>query len=74
MYGIEFHADGNGLNPFRTDVIDAELAKRFPAGARPERADPALRGGITEHRRSGFRPRCRAHLAGRRQATLSARH
>ena len=30
MYGIEFHADGNGLTPFRIDVIDAELAKRFP--------------------------------------------
>ncbi len=41
MYGIEFHADGNGLNPFRIDVIDAELAKRFPSGARPERADPS---------------------------------
>ncbi len=41
MYGIEFHADGNGLNPFRIDVIDAELAKRFPPGARPERADPS---------------------------------
>ena len=41
MYGIEFHADGNGLHPFRIDVIDAELAKRFPAGARPERAVPS---------------------------------
>jgi len=40
MYGIEFHADGNGMNPFRIDVIDAELANRFPPGARPERADP----------------------------------
>ncbi len=40
MYGIEFHVDGNGLNPFRIDVIDAELAKRFPPGTRPERADP----------------------------------
>jgi hypothetical protein len=49
MYGIEFHADSNGLNPFRIDVINAELAKAFPArrearagrppGARPERAD-----------------------------------
>jgi len=35
---------------------------------------PALRGGVTEHRPSGFRPRCRGHLAGRRQATLRARH
>jgi len=28
------------MNPFRIDVIDAELANRFPPGARPERADP----------------------------------
>lgn len=65
MYGIEFHADGIGLNPFRIDVIDAELAKRVQPGARPERG--------TEHRRSGFRPRCREHRAGRKQANPSAR-
>jgi Plasmid pRiA4b ORF-3-like protein len=40
MYGIGFHAGSNGLTPFRIDVINAELAKRFPPGARPERADP----------------------------------
>jgi pRiA4b ORF-3-like protein len=49
MYGIEFHADGNGLNPFRIDVLNAELAQRFPPGARPERAEPGdLPGPLAE--------------------------
>ncbi len=40
MYGIEFRSEGNSLTPFRIDVINAELATRFPPGARPRRADP----------------------------------
>jgi len=40
MYGIEFRSESNSLTPFRIDGINAQLAKRFPPGARPERADP----------------------------------
>ena len=32
MYGIEFHADGNGLNPFRIDVIDDTGGHRLGTG------------------------------------------
>lgn len=46
-----------------------------PAGASAvSRMIPGTTGGVTEHRRSGFRPRCREHLTGGRQAILSARH
>jgi len=39
-YGIEFDAEGSAATPFKIDAINALLAERFPAGARPERADP----------------------------------
>jgi hypothetical protein len=40
MYGIEFRSESNSLTPLRVDVINAELAKRFPPEPRPGRADP----------------------------------
>jgi len=40
MYGSEIRPQSYSLTPFRIDVINAELARRFPPGTRPERADP----------------------------------
>ncbi len=40
MYGGEVRPESYSLTPFHIDAINAELAKRFPSGTRPERADP----------------------------------
>jgi hypothetical protein len=40
MYGSEVRPESYSLTPFRIDAINAELPKRFPPGARPERAEP----------------------------------